>query len=206
MTTNYGTTSSRMERKKEDTRQRIIEVAAALFRQHGFEATTMEQVAVSADVAKGTLYNYFPIKEAILVGYIQRSFQQKNPQRLAGLKEYPDTRSRLAAILGDLMAGVLAQPEIFEKFLIYRVKCVMSLYKNENVKGGMEELASVIIHIGRENGEIRTDLPDGVLEEYFEFVFVEAAKQYYKNPEEFVLYETIDRSVDLFLQGAGTTG
>lgn len=40
--------------------------AMALIRAYGFEETTMEQIAEEADIAKGTLYNYFPAKEAII--------------------------------------------------------------------------------------------------------------------------------------------
>lgn len=33
---------------------------------HGYEAVCMEQIADAADVAKATLYNYFPVKEALI--------------------------------------------------------------------------------------------------------------------------------------------
>ena len=76
-----GAGSSRVERKKEETKRKIIEVALNLFKQQGFEATTMEQIASVVDIAKGTLYNYFPVKEAILNEYIQRAFQARNMER-----------------------------------------------------------------------------------------------------------------------------
>jgi AcrR family transcriptional regulator len=51
------------ERKKEQTRQRIIETAHRLFGERGFDAVTVAQVAREADVAEATLFNYFPAKE-----------------------------------------------------------------------------------------------------------------------------------------------
>ena len=66
MSQNEVTAGNRTERKKEETRQKVIGVALQLFRQNGLEATTMEQIAEVADIAKGTLYNYFPAKEAII--------------------------------------------------------------------------------------------------------------------------------------------
>ena len=56
---------SRRERKKEETNERIVQAALALFRKHGVEATTVEQICEKADVAKGTFFNYFPRKEAV---------------------------------------------------------------------------------------------------------------------------------------------
>lgn len=63
MRTNPG---SRIERKKEETRKKIISVAMDLFNRQGFDQTTVEQIAEVADVAKGTVFNYFPAKDAIV--------------------------------------------------------------------------------------------------------------------------------------------
>jgi AcrR family transcriptional regulator len=48
------------------TRQRILDVSADLFRSQGFESTTTRDIALAADIATGTLFNYFSTKEAIL--------------------------------------------------------------------------------------------------------------------------------------------
>jgi AcrR family transcriptional regulator len=57
---------SRRERKKQATRRRIVEAATRLFAEHGFDAPTVDQIAEEADVAKGTIYNYFDAKEELL--------------------------------------------------------------------------------------------------------------------------------------------
>jgi AcrR family transcriptional regulator len=56
----------RRERKKEETKRRIFEAATKLFAHKGFEATTIDEIASEADVSKGTFFNYFPKKEAII--------------------------------------------------------------------------------------------------------------------------------------------
>ncbi|MBA3232020.1 MAG: TetR/AcrR family transcriptional regulator [Acidobacteria bacterium] len=56
----------RRERHKLDVYRRIHQAAVALFRKQGYEATTVEQIAERADVAKGTVFNYFPSKESLL--------------------------------------------------------------------------------------------------------------------------------------------
>jgi AcrR family transcriptional regulator len=52
----------RRERKKAATRARIIEEATALFRQRGYQATTIEDITEAADVAPRTFYSYFDAK------------------------------------------------------------------------------------------------------------------------------------------------
>src|SRR5205085_3655776 len=56
----------RRERKKEETKRKIFEAATRLFAHKGFESTTIEEIATEADVSKGTFFNYFPKKEAII--------------------------------------------------------------------------------------------------------------------------------------------
>jgi AcrR family transcriptional regulator len=55
---------------KQATRQRILDVAQALFRSQGFEATTTRDIAREAAIATGTLFNYFPTKEAIVASLV----------------------------------------------------------------------------------------------------------------------------------------
>jgi AcrR family transcriptional regulator len=51
---------------KAATRQTILDVARQLFVAKGFDATTTRDIAQAAGIATGTLFNYFPTKEAVL--------------------------------------------------------------------------------------------------------------------------------------------
>lgn len=53
-------------KEKTATRKRILDAASELFRKQGFEATTTRDIARAAKIAAGTLFNYFPTKEAIV--------------------------------------------------------------------------------------------------------------------------------------------
>ncbi|MEU9000065.1 TetR family transcriptional regulator [Streptomyces caniferus] len=53
------------ERKKEETRRRIAATAWRLFAERGFEAVTVSEIAEAAEVAKATLFAYFPTKESL---------------------------------------------------------------------------------------------------------------------------------------------
>ena len=71
---------SRRERKKRATRQRIVAAATRLFAEQGFDAPTVDLISAEADVAKGTIYNYFDTKEALLFELlieVERDVQQK---------------------------------------------------------------------------------------------------------------------------------
>jgi AcrR family transcriptional regulator len=53
------------ERKKQQTRERIVSVARERFVRQGYEATTTAEIAELADVSPSTLFNYFPTKSDV---------------------------------------------------------------------------------------------------------------------------------------------
>lgn len=65
LTTSAGT--SAWERKRVRARVSIQRTAFHLFREQGFAATTVEQIAEQADVAPSTVFRYFPTKQDLLV-------------------------------------------------------------------------------------------------------------------------------------------
>jgi AcrR family transcriptional regulator len=60
---------------KAATAQRILQSATELFRSTGWEATTTREIAASAGIANGTLFNYFPCKEAIATALIAEALE-----------------------------------------------------------------------------------------------------------------------------------
>ena len=67
--------------KKEETKERILQAAFALFRKRGVDATTVEEICEKADVAKGTFFNYFPRKEAVF-GYLSETWVADAEEKL----------------------------------------------------------------------------------------------------------------------------
>ena len=59
--------------KGEQTRRAIAEAALRLFREQGYEATTMRTIAKEAGVATGNAYYYFGSKEELIHEYYARN-------------------------------------------------------------------------------------------------------------------------------------
>ena len=60
------------ERKKQRTREQIIEAAMTLFAERGYQATTITDIATAADIAPRTFFSYFPSKEAVVFHNLER--------------------------------------------------------------------------------------------------------------------------------------
>jgi AcrR family transcriptional regulator len=62
---------SRVEAKKDLKRQRILDAAKRRFGRYGVRATTMQDIAVDAGVAVGTIYQFFPDKDSLMLAWLE---------------------------------------------------------------------------------------------------------------------------------------
>jgi AcrR family transcriptional regulator len=96
-------------RKGEETRALVFETAMRLFRDKGFEATTMRDVAAEARLSLGAAYHYFPSKESIVLAYYDQ-VQDAHAERVRAIlgeaassgsssAAAPPLRDRLAAAM-----------------------------------------------------------------------------------------------------------
>ncbi|GGJ40961.1 TetR/AcrR family transcriptional regulator [Deinococcus roseus] len=56
----------------EARKKQILKAAAQVFAEKGFHSATIKQIARTAGIADGTIYNYFPNKEALLMGLMNQ--------------------------------------------------------------------------------------------------------------------------------------
>jgi len=90
---------SRRERKKQETREKLFAAAMYLFRTRGYESTSVEQITENADVGKGTFYNYFPSKEAVVLEFARQAYQDL--MKAGREKPSASARERLRGLLHD---------------------------------------------------------------------------------------------------------
>jgi AcrR family transcriptional regulator len=63
--------------KGERTRRRILDAALDLFRDQGYDTTTMRAIAAAADVAVGNTYHYFPSKDHLVQAFYERMHTER---------------------------------------------------------------------------------------------------------------------------------
>jgi AcrR family transcriptional regulator len=78
MTKDNKKTAHKGRNKSQVKRNAIISAAADLFMEQGFDSTTMDDIAKSADVSKQTVYSHFQSKEALFGASIENKVQEFN--------------------------------------------------------------------------------------------------------------------------------
>lgn len=81
----------------EETRAKIFAAALARFRKHGFDGTTMREIADDAGVALGGAYYYFPSKDAIVLAYYDETQRVVAARTAEIFARTTDVRERLGA-------------------------------------------------------------------------------------------------------------
>jgi AcrR family transcriptional regulator len=94
--------------KAEETRTRILDAALRLFRDRGFEQTTMREVAAEAGVATGGAYYYFRSKEELVMAFYLRTSDQAQEPFAAAIAATKDLKKRMRAMI-DLKFAQFAE-------------------------------------------------------------------------------------------------
>ncbi len=122
------------ERKKAKTRLVIQEQALRLFREQGYERTTVEQIAEAAEVSPSTFFRYFPTKEDVVL------YDALDPFLMAAFRRQPKDTSALRAMQAAMheVWGSLTPEQMDEQFergrLAYAVPALRERYVVEMVR------------------------------------------------------------------------
>jgi len=190
----------RRERKRLQTADLLAETAFALFEEHGYEAVTMEQIAATADVAKGTLYNHFPVKEALLRHYFHLQIVEQAPVLEAELAALDDTIERLVRLLQHAADWAERHRRYWPYYLHYRLS--MRLDDTRNERSGLDAVFIRLIGDAQQAGRLRRDRDTVELVHYFRFLYLGAMTRWIAVPDR-SLMEEYRNMLDLFLAGAG---
>jgi AcrR family transcriptional regulator len=193
---------TRRERKKEETKERIFKSALKLFQTKGFEHTTIDDIAEKADVAKGTFFNYFPRKEAVL-GYVPEMWIAEAEEKAeALLAERGHVATRLIAMFSEFAEFYEQEPEL-APYVIQEWTRRMHQGVDEVCQRWTDLGVRVVQHL-QANGEIRSDVDAPRAHDVLASVYDGTVIRWLAAPEErFPLKEELRRRMTLVIEGLG---
>jgi AcrR family transcriptional regulator len=148
-----GQVISLRERKKQETRRHILDVAVDLFQDQGFDRTSVDEIAARADVSRGTCFNYFPTKESILREIAARELEQL--QQLAQDDRTDSPVARIHQVMHRLVADTLPYLRI-TRYIILGAMLYPSDENAFNIRLG--SILSALVQKAQIRGQIRADL------------------------------------------------
>ena len=193
---------SRRERKKEETRDSIIDCALSFFKNKGFQETSMEEIAEKSDVSKGTLYNYFENKESILVGYFRAIIAEYGKGIKESFDENKDIKSTLYNLLDFISEIFKNDKELAVIYFKYRMPSRFDMNQDSSQRSGIEKWVLEIIEKAQQDNQLRRDIPALVLTRNFQFLTMSFFITSIYTEEPFEIDIIKDQLIGLFLNGA----
>jgi AcrR family transcriptional regulator len=189
--------SSRRERRRIETRERIYRAALEIFARRGYLDTTVEDITEAADVGKGTFFNYFPTKEHVLATYgdervaaIERSLQNVRTAKRS-------VRAALKELATDLAGQSAESPDLLRSIFAAHLSCAPVRAELQNRLQRARRLLGEIVAIGQKRGEIRCDRSPADLARLTQLIFMGVTIAWALNPDS-VLRKSAEEVWELF--------
>lgn len=142
-------------------RQRVIlEVAARLFAEQGFEATTVRQIAEAADLTSGSLFHHYASKREMLVKVVEEGTLRTRAKVDEQLADLTDPEERLRALVATHLASL--HEDTWRPFMIVSATEWLTLTSEERApivttRDGYEETWRQVLGDAAAAGLVRDD-------------------------------------------------
>jgi AcrR family transcriptional regulator len=108
-----------MQQRSQETRQRLLDAAARLFSQQGYDATGVAQICASAGVSKGAFYHHFETKQAVFLALLEEWLARLDAAFTAVRQDstdMPQAVVRMADMAGSVLTSSGVQLSIMLEF------------------------------------------------------------------------------------------
>lgn len=192
------------ERKKLARKERIEQAALELFHKQGFDSTTVEEIAALADVGKGTFFNYFPTKEAVLLSLGERQMARMQETIAHNLSDATlDPIAQLKRLFETLGHALEAEerPELVRLTVFETLRHPELLGQDRN-RIRLHGLLMTLIELGQAAGQVRADVEASVIAQTLEGSYFQQVFEWCAHPNHFSLTDRLCDVVELIVQGA----
>lgn len=210
MSTARASATSRKPGRPSDQAKRaaILEAATHSFFEHGFAATSIEQVAAQAGVSKVTIYNHFGDKRALFAASVDRECEKMRGHFAIRAEGEGTIRDRLRAI-GEAMVAFLSRREMirFEHRIAAETETDPGLGRAFLEAGPwrMKGAFAGFLEHAAESGELAIDDPGMAAEQFVSMCkgMGDLDRRFGAQPAPAESARRIERAVDVFLAAYG---
>jgi TetR/AcrR family transcriptional regulator, cholesterol catabolism regulator len=144
----------RRERKKREVERRIRLAAAELIREKGYDETTVEEIAARADISKGTFFNYFPRKDALLVAFAE-TLHDELIEELGEPESWPgDGAAQLRRLFLHLASKAERYPALSRTMVIENMRTFWLRTSEEPIERRFRDLVERVVKRSQARGEM----------------------------------------------------
>lgn len=166
--------------ERDAKKNRILEAAMEIFSAKDYHEATVEEIAKKAGVGKGTIYQYFPSKQAIL----ENLCEYRHDEYLAGVKKLLNYDAGMEKILAEMVSfhiDNVNEVKLLIKNLLFSKELAELQPPDKNLIFRIDELVGMIWQKGIEKGELK-DIDRQIFSSYLVGVMFSVGAHMVMNP------------------------
>ncbi len=196
----------RRERKRQRMASHISATAFELFESRGYDAVSMEQIAEVADVAKATLYNYFPVKEALIAHRFREDVAEGMTERANALSAHRTFDARMRYLLNESAVWHSERRAYLPQYL--RFLTSQRHYGSEpgqdtQYHSDTRQILTAMFHAAQQSGEVANTQSAAQIACSFEYLLFGAVSAWLNDPGT-SLCERFLAAFDLLMHGVAS--
>lgn len=159
-----NTTDKKFRRRAEARPDEMLDAALAVFSEKGFAAAKVDEVARRAGVSKGTVYLYFPSKEALMEGIVRRAVAPIAERAVPDMAAFEGDVRLPIAMLIETLRKLLSDPQnmAVPRLILREIMNfpgLVELYRRE-VLGKVIPVLTALVARGVASGQLRKVDPE----------------------------------------------
>ena len=196
------------EKKKIETKNKIFDVSGRLFKEKGFENTTIDEITKEAEIGKGTFFNYFPTKEALLLYFAEKKDELTYSLIESETAKSIHTKDKIKNLLVFLAESYERDKEltklmIFE-YIKYKRGTGLKFGEDQSRRNRLSRILHDFLGNGVKKGEVREGIDVKTAAETLTAVYFQSVMVWLWSESDYSISEDISGKIDLVFEGIGS--
>lgn len=198
---NQDENQSLREKKKIETRNKIFEVSGRLFKEKGFEKVTVDEITREAEIAKGTFFNYFPTKAALLREFGKQKEEMVYNMVRAELKNSTSTKKKIKNTLVFVARSNEKDKELTKLFVFEYLRHYG--YEERNSRS-LNTILQELFENGVKKGEVRSSIDIKRAAENITGIYFSSLMEWLWSNSDYSFSDDISKKIDIVFDGIGS--
>jgi AcrR family transcriptional regulator len=173
----------RRERKKRETRARILSAASKLYAEQGFDRTTIEDITEAADVSRTTFFKHFSEKSAVVAELGDAMTDAFVETAKDAVASGDSVAGRFRFVFDDATKRLEASSALSRALVFETVGRRRDLAERRGRTGRMHDAIEELLRDGVGAGEVRSDVPLSLLSQMAAGCYVEVLLSWVVDPD-----------------------
>jgi AcrR family transcriptional regulator len=188
------------EKKKIETRNKIFEVAGRLFKEKGFENATVDEITREAEIGKGTFFNYYPTKQALLVDFVKQKEELVYDLVRNELKKNTLIQNKIKKVLVLVARSNEKDKELTKLFVFEHLR---HYGYEERKSSSLNNLIYELLEKGAEKGEVKKSFDRKSAADILTATYFHSLMEWLWSNSDLSFSEDISRKIDMIFDGIG---